>query len=67
MGFGKHKPKMLLMGMKRYLDELVSDCSGIYSLRSGKSSISSVVFRKMAPQDTLFLEATTTIHKESMQ
>ncbi|KAI4177311.1 MAG: hypothetical protein LQ348_005828 [Seirophora lacunosa] len=51
MGFGKHKPKMLLMGLKR----------------SGKSSISSVVFRKMAPQDTLFLEATTTIHKESMQ
>lgn len=51
MGFGKHKPKLLLMGLKR----------------SGKSSISSVVFRKMAPQDTLFLEATTTIHKESMQ
>ncbi|KAL8702193.1 MAG: hypothetical protein Q9201_004532 [Fulgogasparrea decipioides] len=51
MGFGKHKPKMLLMGLKR----------------SGKSSISNVVFRKMAPHDTLFLEATTTIHKESMQ
>ena len=35
--------------------------------RSGKSSISNVVFRKMAPQDTLFLETTTTILKESMQ
>ncbi|KAL8711246.1 MAG: hypothetical protein Q9220_004391 [cf. Caloplaca sp. 1 TL-2023] len=51
MGFGKHKPKMLLMGMKK----------------SGKSSISNVVFRKMAPHETLFLEATTTISKESMQ
>lgn len=35
--------------------------------RSGKSSISNVVFRKMAPQDTLFLETTTKIQKEDMQ
>ena len=35
--------------------------------RSGKSSISNVVFRKMAPHETLFLETTTTIRKEAMQ
>jgi len=32
--------------------------------RSGKSSISSVVFHKMAPTDTLFLESTTRITKD---
>lgn len=32
--------------------------------RSGKSSISSVVFHKLAPTDTLFLESTTKITKE---
>ncbi|KAL8832341.1 MAG: hypothetical protein Q9170_004911 [Blastenia crenularia] len=68
MGFGKHKPKMLLMGLKRYLQKPPTSLSHLLtSPRSGKSSISSVVFRKMAPSDTLFLEATTTIHKESMQ
>ncbi|KAL9132442.1 MAG: hypothetical protein Q9175_006384 [Cornicularia normoerica] len=46
-----HKPRLLLMGLKR----------------SGKSSISNVVFRKMAPHETLFLETTTTIRKEAMQ
>ncbi|KAL8765160.1 MAG: hypothetical protein Q9203_002001 [Teloschistes exilis] len=50
MGFGKHKPKMLLMGLKK----------------SGKTSISNVVLRKMRPQETLFLHATTTINKQSM-
>ncbi|KAL8860810.1 MAG: hypothetical protein Q9178_002840 [Gyalolechia marmorata] len=50
MGFGKQKPKMLLMGLKR----------------SGKSSITNVVFRKMAPHETLFLEATTRIQKSVM-
>ncbi|KAL9578775.1 MAG: hypothetical protein Q9212_005508 [Teloschistes hypoglaucus] len=50
MGFGKHKPKMLLMGLKK----------------SGKTSISNVVLRKMTPQQTLFLHATTTINKQSM-
>ncbi|CAO1598977.1 GTP-binding protein gtr2 [Xanthoria calcicola] len=50
MGFGKHKPKMLLMGLKR----------------SGKSSISNVVFHKMAPHETLFLEATTAIQKQNV-
>ncbi|KAL8817818.1 MAG: hypothetical protein Q9223_003427 [Gallowayella weberi] len=53
MGFGKQKPKMLLMGLEK-------------ARSSGKSSISNVVFRKMAPHDTLFLEATTAINKQVM-
>jgi Ras-related GTP-binding protein C/D len=35
--------------------------------RSGKSSISSVVFHKLPPAETLYLETTTHIKKESMQ
>lgn len=34
--------------------------------RSGKSSISSVVFHKLPPSETLYLETTTRIKKESM-
>ncbi|KAI9740768.1 MAG: hypothetical protein M1818_004733 [Claussenomyces sp. TS43310] len=44
------KPRLLLMGQKR----------------SGKSSISSVVFHKMPPGETLFLESTARIQKDSM-
>lgn len=44
------KPKLMLMGQRQ----------------SGKSSISSVVFHKMPPSDTLFLESTARIQKESM-
>ncbi|KAI6246443.1 GTP-binding protein gtr2 [Erysiphe necator] len=44
------KPRLLLMGMRR----------------SGKSSISSVVFRKMPPHETLFLESTARLQKNSM-
>ncbi|KAK2630045.1 hypothetical protein QTJ16_000865 [Diplocarpon rosae] len=35
-------------------------------IRSGKSSISSVVFHKMPPNETLFLESTARIQKDSM-
>ena len=35
--------------------------------RSGKSSITSVVFHKMQPQETLFLESTTRIQKDVME
>ncbi|KAG8528959.1 uncharacterized protein KY384_006648 [Bacidia gigantensis] len=45
----ERKPRLLLMGLKR----------------SGKSSISNVVFRKMTPSDTIFLDTTTTIQKEA--
>ncbi|KAH8794122.1 hypothetical protein BGZ57DRAFT_719210, partial [Hyaloscypha finlandica] len=46
------KPRLLLMGQRS---------------RSGKSSISSVVFHKMPPNETLFLESTARIQKDSMQ
>ncbi|KAL9630749.1 MAG: hypothetical protein Q9164_006260 [Protoblastenia rupestris] len=45
----EQKPRLLLMGLKR----------------SGKTSISNVVFRKMTPSDTIFLDTTTTIQKEA--
>ncbi|KAF2183773.1 hypothetical protein K469DRAFT_581837 [Zopfia rhizophila CBS 207.26] len=47
---GDGKPRLLLMGQRR----------------SGKSSISSVVFHKLPPSETLYLETTTRIKKESM-
>ncbi|KAG6035172.1 hypothetical protein E4U40_002827 [Claviceps sp. LM458 group G5] len=46
----KGKPRLLLMGQRR----------------SGKSSISSVVFHKLPPNETLFLESTARIHRDSM-
>lgn len=63
------KPKLLLMGLKRYMKltvEVQRSLAKAY-YRSGKSSISNVVFRKMQPDQTLFLEATTTIQKEATQ
>ena len=65
----EHKPRLLLMGLKRYIT-VPNDPSrsGLnYYKRSGKSSISNVVFHKMPPGDTLFLETTTQIKKEAMQ
>merc|ERR1712226_25031 len=44
------RPKILLMGLRR----------------SGKSSIQRVVFHKMSPNETLFLESTNAIHKENV-
>ncbi|PWY89986.1 GTP-binding protein GTR2 [Aspergillus heteromorphus CBS 117.55] len=49
------KPRLMLMGLRRY---------GV--LLSGKSSIASVVFHKMPPNETLFLESTTRIQKDSI-
>ncbi|PHH68459.1 hypothetical protein CDD82_542 [Ophiocordyceps australis] len=46
----KGKPRLVLMGQRR----------------SGKSSISSVVFHKLPPNETLFLESTARIQKDSM-
>jgi len=48
--FRDTKPRLLLMGLRR----------------SGKSSISSVVFHKMPPSETLFLESTTRVQKDSI-
>jgi hypothetical protein len=66
---GKGKPRLLLMGQRRYakcgsfltLHVLTSSC------RSGKSSISSVVFHKLPPNETLFLESTARIQKDSLK
>lgn len=44
------KPRILLMGLRR----------------SGKSSIQKVVFHKMSPSDTLFLESTNKICREDV-
>lgn len=43
------------------------ECRADVRFRSGKSSISSVVFHKLPPSETLYLETTTRIRKESMQ
>ena len=44
------KPRILLMGLRR----------------SGKSSIQKVVFHKMSPNETLFLESTNKIVKDEI-
>lgn len=44
------KPRILLMGLRR----------------SGKSSIQKVVFHKMSPNETLFLESTNKICREDV-
>lgn len=46
----QEKPQVLLLGLKR----------------SGKSSILKVVFNKMSPNETLFLEATNTVAKQDI-
>ncbi|SAM06704.1 hypothetical protein [Absidia glauca] len=48
--YGSDKPRILLMGLQR----------------SGKSSIQRVVFGKMPPNDTLYLESTTKIQREDI-
>lgn len=47
---GERKPRILLMGLRR----------------SGKSSIQKVVFHKMSPNETLFLESTNKIVKDDI-
>ena len=63
-----NKPRLLLMGQRRYILWPSRSLShDLIACRSGKSSITSVVFHKMPPQETLFLESTTRIQKDSMQ
>ena len=40
--------------------------SGWFAFRSGKSSIQKVVFHKMSPNETLFLESTNKIIKDDI-
>lgn len=50
-GSSASKPRIILMGLRR----------------SGKSSIQKVVFSKMSPNETLFLESTTRVHKTDVR
>lgn len=63
----KGKPRLLLMGQRRY-DDIVDDdrLDMLILSRSGKSSIASVVFHKLPPSETLFLESTARIQKDAM-
>ncbi|KAJ5226443.1 hypothetical protein N7468_007668 [Penicillium chermesinum] len=64
------KPRLLLMGLRRYvplLQTVANDPNVHWDNRSGKSSIASVVFHKMPANETLFLESTTRIQKDSIQ
>jgi len=63
-------PKLLFMGLRRYsFTERKRVCYAIANntLRSGKSSIQKVVFQKLSPADTLFLEPTTAPSTATMQ
>lgn len=66
---GENKPRILLMGLRRcgalketgvWLLRLLKRCI-IFCCRSGKSSIQRVVFHKMSPHETLFLEGTNSL------
>lgn len=64
---GDGKPRLLLMGQRRCVRGFVCGPALLTACRSGKSSISSVVFHKLPPSETLYLETTTRIKKEFMQ
>lgn len=68
----KGKPRLLLMGQRRYAQTtFISLLCALLATdgqpRSGKSSISSVVFHKLPPTETLFLESTARIQKDSLK
>jgi Ras-related GTP-binding protein C/D len=65
-GPAKGKPRLLLMGQRRYDHVLRIEMDELNSIRSGKSSISSVVFHKLPPSETLFLESTARIQKDQL-
>jgi Ras-related GTP-binding protein C/D len=63
------KPRILLMGLQRYINQIFFSMKCFFinkPSRSGKSSIQRVVFGKMPPNDTLYLESTTKIQKEDI-
>ncbi|KAH9826366.1 GTP-binding protein gtr2 [Teratosphaeria destructans] len=51
----KGNPKLLFMGLRRHVN------SAVAPQLSGKSSIQKVIFQKLSPADTLFLEPTSRI------
>lgn len=63
----KGRPRLLLMGQSRYAMPIHLHVRSLtFISRSGKSSISSVVFQKLPPNETLFLESTPRIQKDQM-
>ena len=46
---------------------LADEMNAVLVHRSGKSSIQRVVFHKMSPTETLFLESTSKINKDNIQ
>ena len=69
---GQERPRLLLMGQRRFVIPTGVEYArmklswGSFH-RSGKSSISHVVFHKMPPTETLFIESTTRITKNPIQ
>jgi hypothetical protein len=70
------KPRLLLMGLRRYVPTRfnslatrhngISHARSLFVFRSGKSSIQKVVFHKMSPNETLFLESTSKVQKDDV-
>ena len=57
------KPRIMLMGLRKYV--YFDSCRMVTYIprRSGKSSIVKVVFHKMSPNETMFLESTSKIQQ----
>jgi Ras-related GTP-binding protein C/D len=70
---GDTRPRLLLMGQRRYAFTCLLSFGRCLKTktkkvsRSGKSSISSVVFHKMPATETLFLESTSKIQKDPVR
>jgi Ras-related GTP-binding protein C/D len=63
----KGTPRLLLMGQRRWVELSTALCLLLMINRSGKSSISSVVFHKLPPSETLFLESTARVQKDGLK
>ena len=55
------------MGFIALIAFFIAVCIVLTCKRSGKSSIQRVVFHKMQPNETLFLESTTKISKDNIK
>lgn len=64
----KGHPKLLLMGQRRSeVQECAIRKATNMLLRSGKSSIQNVIFQKMPPAETLYLQATSVAESATLQ
>ena len=64
-------PRLLFMGLRRYSESKFCNETmfklTLIEYRCGKSSVQKVVFQKLPPADTLYLESTNKIETASMQ